>query len=69
MCTDLRLVRLKDMHISARTDFGYETQSRGINRGKWQATPTQTAAGTLQWTNDLGFLGMDASVRLRTATA
>ncbi|MDQ1307803.1 MAG: hypothetical protein QG671_3637 [Actinomycetota bacterium] len=64
MCTDLRLVRLKDMHISARTlDFGYETQSRVqvVPRGqKWQATPTQTAAGTLEWTNDLGFLGMDA---------
>jgi penicillin V acylase-like amidase (Ntn superfamily) len=29
MCTDLRLVRLKDLHVSGRTmDFAYELGSR-----------------------------------------
>lgn len=64
MCTDLRLVRLDGMHISARTlDFGYETHSRVqvVPRGQtWSATATGTAAPTLEWTNELGFLGMDA---------
>ena len=64
MCTDLRLVRLPKMHVSARTlDFGYETNSRVqvVPRGQsWSATATDTAATALQWDNTLGFLGMDA---------
>ena len=63
MCTDLRLVRVPDRHISARTlDFEYETGSRVqvVPRGqKWSAVPTLTAASTHEWTNDLGFVGMD----------
>jgi choloylglycine hydrolase len=65
MCTDLRLVRLDGMHISARTlDFGYETHSRVqiVPRGQqWKATATDsTSAPAMSWTNDLGFLAMDA---------
>lgn len=64
MCTDLRLVRLDGMHISARTlDFGYETHSRVqvVPRGQeWAATATGTKAAALEWTNDLGFVAMDA---------
>ncbi len=64
MCTDLRLVRLPKMHVSARTlDFGYETNSRVqvVPRGhSWSATATDTPATALQWENNLGFLGMDA---------
>lgn len=65
MCTDLRLVRLADRHVSARTlDFAYELGSRVqvVPRGQqWSAT--ETAAGhapKLTWTNSLGFVGMDA---------
>ncbi len=64
MCTDLRFVRLADRHISARTlDFAYEVGSRVqvVPRGqKWSATPTQTTVQALEWTNGLGFVGMDA---------
>lgn len=64
MCTDLRLVRLTDRRVSARTlDFAYETHSRVqvVPRGQqWSATPTGTAAPALDWTNDLGFVAMDA---------
>lgn len=64
MCTDLRLVRLTDRHVSARTlDFNYETHSRVqvVPRGQhWVATATGTSAPAMEWTNDLGFVGMDA---------
>ena len=64
MCTDLRLVRLKDRHISARTmDFAYELDSRVqvAPRGQeWSATGTLTDVATLTWQNTLGFVGMDA---------
>lgn len=64
MCTDLRLVRLDGMHVSSRTlDFDHETHSRVqvVPRGQqWSATATGTAAARLTWTNDLGFLAMDA---------
>ncbi len=64
MCTDLRLVRLADRHVSARTlDFNYETHSRVqiVPRGQqWTATATGTQAPAKEWTNDLGFVGMDA---------
>lgn len=65
MCTDLRLVRLNEMHVSARTmDFAYELQSRlqVVPRGHhWSALPTDEADATpLEWTNGLGFVGMDA---------
>lgn len=63
MCTDLRLVRLPDMTISARTlDFAHDTNSRVqlVPRGQhWTATATGTAVQTMTWTNDLGFVGMD----------
>lgn len=64
MCTDLRLVKLSDIHVSARTlDFEYDTQARVqvVPRGQqWSATPTGTAAEPLAWTNDLGFVAMDS---------
>lgn len=64
MCTDLRLVRVPDRHVSARTlDFAYETGSRVqvVPRGqKFQATATGTSAPPLTWTNGLGFVAMDA---------
>ena len=64
MCTDLRLVRLKDRHISARTmDFAYEMDShvQVVPRGQdWSAISTQTDVPTLTWQNTLGFVGMDA---------
>lgn len=63
MCTDLRLVRLTDLHVSARTlDFAYELGStvRVVPRGQsWSATATHGVVGPLAWTNDLGFVGMD----------
>lgn len=53
-----------DRHISARTlDFAHEVQPRVqvVPRGqKWSATPTRTYVAALEWTNDLGFVGMDA---------
>jgi choloylglycine hydrolase len=64
MCTDLRLVRLADRHISARTmDFDHELQSRlqVVPRGQdGSATPTLSDVPTLTWQNPLGFVGMDA---------
>ena len=64
MCTDLRLVRLPDMHVSARTlDFQFDTRARlqVVPRGQqWQATPTELpAVPALTWTNALGFVAMD----------
>lgn len=64
MCTDLRLVKLGDRHVSARTlDFAYEVGSsvQVVPRGQtWSAVATGTAAPTLTWKNQLGFVGMDA---------
>ncbi len=64
MCTDLRLVQLKELHISARTmDFAYELGSTVavVPRGQeWAATSTGNDATPLQWTNALGFVGMTA---------
>ncbi|MGB3676112.1 MAG: linear amide C-N hydrolase [Candidatus Nanopelagicales bacterium] len=64
MCTDIRLVRLADRHISGRTlDFGYEVNSkvRVVPRGqRYEAVETGTAVETLSWSNTLGFVGMDA---------
>lgn len=63
MCTDLRLIRLSTMHISARTlDFSYELVStvRVVPRGQsWSAVSTGTNAAPLAWTNSLGFVGMN----------
>lgn len=64
MCTDLRFVRLKDLHVSARTlDFARELGSRVqiVPAGlEWTATETTTAVPTLRWTNTHGFVAMDA---------
>jgi choloylglycine hydrolase len=64
MCTDLRLVRLADRRISARTmDFAFELSSKlqVVPRGRhWTAIATGTDAPTLEWDNHLGFVGMDA---------
>ena len=64
MCTDIRLVRLSDRHISGRTlDFGYDVESRVqvVPRGQdHSAVATDTSAQTLTWSNDLGYVGMDA---------
>ena len=64
MCTDLRLVRLKDRHISARTmDFAHElgSQVQVVPRGQaWSATSTQTDVETLTWQSSLGYVGMDS---------
>lgn len=63
MCTDLRLVRLQDMHVSARTlDFAVETEARlqVVPRGQsFTAATTGTASPALTWTNTLGFVAMD----------
>jgi choloylglycine hydrolase len=63
MCTDLRLVRLADLHVSGRTlDFAFELGSsvRIVPRGQaWSAIPTSGGAPSLTWTNDLGFVAMD----------
>ena len=63
MCTDLRLIRLPGMHVSARTlDFGSELGSRVqvVPRGQqWSAVVSGTAAPTLTWTNALGFVAID----------
>ncbi len=60
MCTDLRLVRLSDLHVSARTlDFSFETQSQIeiVPRGQqWQAAATD---GALSWSNHLGFVALN----------
>lgn len=62
MCTDLRLVRLTDRHVSARTlDFGFEVGSsvQVVPRGQeWHATRTE-AGPVLSWTNQLGFVALD----------
>ncbi|MEI6361310.1 MAG: linear amide C-N hydrolase [Actinomycetes bacterium] len=64
MCTDLRLVRLADLRVSARTlDFAYELGStvEVVPRGQnWTATKTHGAIAPLSWTNNLGFVGMGA---------
>lgn len=64
MCTDIRLVRLADRHVSARTlDFGYEVNSKiqVVPRGQTcTAVETGTDAKTLTWSNNLGYVGMDA---------
>jgi choloylglycine hydrolase len=64
MCTDFRLVRLTDLHISARTlDFALELGStvEVVPRGQeWRGTVTGTAVAPLAWTNSLGFVGMGA---------
>jgi choloylglycine hydrolase len=66
MCTDLRLVRLTDMHVSGRTlDFAFDlaSQVRVVPRGQqWKATATATAdaVAPLEWSNGLGFVAMDA---------
>lgn len=61
MCTDLRFVRLSDLHISARTlDFAYETASEVhvVPRGQqWRAAAT---GGSLTWRNALGFVALNA---------
>lgn len=60
MCTDLRLIRLPDLHVSARTlDFAFETQSQVeiVPRGQqWQAVATN---GALSWSNQLGFVAIN----------
>ena len=65
MCTDIRLVRLTDRHVSGRTlDFGYDVESRVPGRPtrprSFRPSPTDTSAQTLTWSNDLGYVGMDA---------
>jgi len=64
MCTDVRLIRLSDMHVSARTlDFSYELDStvRVVPRGQsWSAVDTGNGAKALTWTNFLGFIGINA---------
>lgn len=64
MCTDLRLIRLPSMHVSARTlDFAIElhSQVRVVPRGQqWSAVSTGNDVPTLTWTNTLGFVAMDA---------
>lgn len=64
MCTDLRLVRLDALHISARTlDFSYELEStvRVVPRGQtWSAVDPGDGVVPFTWTNTLGFVGMNA---------
>jgi choloylglycine hydrolase len=64
MCTDLRLVRLGQHRVSARTmDFAAELGSRlqVVPPGQsWQATPTGTAVDALRWTNARGYVAIDA---------
>jgi len=64
MCTDLRLVKLDSIHVSARTmDFAQELGSRlqvvpvGQHR---RATATGTSVEALSWTNTLGYVALDA---------
>lgn len=61
MCTDLRLMRLHQRHVSARTcDWPHElrVKVRIVPRGRrWSAVPSE-AAETLPWTNSLGFVGV-----------
>jgi choloylglycine hydrolase len=64
MCTDLRLVRLKEFRISARTmDFAYELGSKVqvVPAGlEWSATETGSPVDSLKWTNSRGYVAMDA---------
>jgi len=64
MCTDLRLVKLDGLHVSARTlDFAQELGSRVqvVPVGQeWSATATGTAAKAHTWTNTHGYVAMDA---------
>lgn len=64
MCTDLRLVRLSDRRVSARTlDFAFEVDStlQVVPRSQeWSAVATGSGVPALEWTNELGFVGMDA---------
>ena len=64
MCTDLRLVRLGEQHVSGRTlDFATELESRlqVVPPGqRWSAAQTGTAAGTARWTNAHGYVAIDA---------
>lgn len=63
MCTDLRLIRLPDRHVSARTlDFAMELDShlQAVPPGhSWSAT-AHPDAPPATWTNVLGFVAMDA---------
>ncbi len=63
MCTDLRLVRLDGMRVSARTlDFAFELGStlQVVPRGQqWVATTPPSGGPALEWTNDLGFVALD----------
>lgn len=63
MCTDLRLVELPGMAISARTlDFAFELGSgiQVVPRGQaWSATDPGTGTQPLSWSNDLGFVAVD----------
>lgn len=62
MCTDLRLVRLTDRHVSARTlDFAMELDStvEVVPRGqRWTATATPDGSAPLVWENSLGYVAM-----------
>jgi len=64
VCTDLRLVRLEDLHVSGRTmDFAQELGSRVqvVPVGnEWSATATGTPGPALTWTNAHGYVAMDA---------
>ena len=64
MCTDLRLIRLPGMHVSARTmDFAVELGSQVcvVPRGQeWSSVATGTDVPALTWTNALGFVAMNA---------
>ena len=64
MCTDLRLVKLDSLHVSARTmDFAQELGSRlqVVPVGqRFTATETGTSVETLSWTNTHGYVAMDA---------
>ena len=64
MCTDVRLVQLADLHVSARTmDFAEELGStlQVVPVGQqWSATRTHSDVETLRWTNAHGYVAMDA---------
>lgn len=64
MCTDLRLVRLNGMHVSARTlDFAEElhSQVRVVPRGQqWSALNAGGPVPALSWVNTLGFVAINA---------
>ena len=64
MCTDVRLVQLADLHVSARTmDFAEELESKlqVVPVGQqWSATRTHSDVETLRWTNAHGYVAMDA---------